>query len=262
MNIDELTKLVDHKLYTKLGMYNHYIDNPSELENLVIDEVVHVPALAELIKEKGIDALPSYDSMTVEDLFKMIEKGGNIKIKSNLKIDSPLMITKDTVINLNGYIIESTKDVFDVSAKLTIEGEGKVIAASTNTTPWCAVFAHDNADVTINGGEYSIGAPEGDYNDLIYAKDNARITVNGGLYHASGSVRNDGTAFVLNLKDNSNATIIVNGGIFDGFNPAKSNTEPGGDYNFVANGYESIESPTGVWSVSKVEIVVDETISE
>ena len=101
-----------------------------------------------------------------------------------------------------------------------------------------------------------------DYNDLIYARDNAKITVNGGLYHASGSVRNDGTAFVLNLKDNSNATIVVNGGTFDGFNPAKSNTEPGGNYNFVADGYESIENPTGIWSVSKVEIVVDETISE
>ena len=69
-------------------------------------------------------------------------------------------------------------------------------------------------------------------------------------------------SFVLNLKDNSNTTIVVNGGTFDGFNPAKSNTEPGGDYNFVANGYESIEGPAGVWSVSKVEIVVDETVSE
>lgn len=258
MNIDELTKLVDHKLYTKIGMYNHYIDNPSELENLVIDEVVHVPALAELIKEEGIDALPSYGSMTVEDLLKMIEEGGNIKIESNIKIDSPLMIAKDTVIDLNGYTIESSQDVFDVSAKLTIEGKGKVIAASENTCSWCAVFAHDNADVTINGGEYSVGAPEGDYNDLIYARDNAKITINGGTYRASGSVRKDGTAFVLNLKDNSSASIVVNGGTFDGFNPAKANTEPGGDYNFVADGYESVEDPTGVWSVSKVEIVVDE----
>ena len=184
--------------------------------------------------------------------------GGNITIQSNIKLNSPFMITEDTGINLNGYTIESTQDVFDVSAKLTIEGEGKVIAATDNTCSWSAVFAHDNADVTINGGEYSVGAPDGDYNDLIYAKDNAKITINDGIYHSSGSVRKDGTAFVLNLKDNSNASIVVNGGTFDGFNPAKANTEPGGDYNFVADGYEAIEDPTSVWNVSKVEVVVDE----
>lgn len=184
--------------------------------------------------------------------------GGNITIKSNIKLDSPFMITEDTVINLNGYTIESTQDVFDVSAKLTIEGEGKVIAATDNTCSWCAVFAHDNADVTINGGEYSVGAPDGDYNDLIYAKDNAKITINDGIYHSSGSVRKDGTAFVLNLKDNSNASIVVNGGTFDGFNPAKANTEPGGDYNFVADGYEAIEASTSIWRVSEVDMVDNE----
>lgn len=258
MNIDELTKLVDHKLYTKIGMYNHYIDNPSELENIVVNDVVLVPALAKLIEEEGIDALPSYNSMSISDLLKLIEEGGNIKITSNITLDSPLMIKKDTVIDLNGYTIKSSQDVFDVSAKLTINGNGKVIAASDNTCSWCAVFAHDSAEVTINGGEYSIGAPDGDYNDLIYARDTAKIVINGGTYKSSGSVRKDGVAFVLNLKDNSNSSIVVNGGLFEGFNPAKANTEPGGDYNFVAEGYESVEDSIGVWEVSKVEIVVDE----
>lgn len=263
MKLKELQDLVNHKLVTDVTLYEHYESNPEELDKLDVKEamamgLVSQPEVSAAIAKDGIAILPNNMISTAEDLMAEIALHGIVKLTNNMMINQPIMITKDTVIDLNGYTIESTQDVFDVSAKLTIDGNGKVIAASDNTCSWCAIFAHDSADVTVNGGEYSIGAPDGDYNDLIYARDNAKITINGGTYHASGSVRNDGTAFVLNLKDNSNASIVVNGGTFDGFNPAKANTEPGSDYNFVADGYESVEDPTGVWKVSKVEIVVDE----
>lgn len=178
-----------------------------------------------------------------------ISAGGNVAVPFNIALDAPLTITKDVVLDLNGYTLTSATDVFDVSAKLTINGNGKILAATDNTCSWCAVFAHDNADVTINGGEYSVGAPEGDYNDLIYARDNANITINGGMYHSAGTVRKDGTAFVLNLKDNSDAKIVVTAGKFENFDPAAANTEPGDLYNFVADGHES--TAEGNWFVVK-----------
>ena len=178
-----------------------------------------------------------------------ISAGGDVVVPFNIALDAPLTITKDVVLDLNGYTLTSATDVFDVSAKLTINGNGKISAATDNTCSWCAVFAHDNADVTINGGEYSVGAPEGDYNDLIYARDNAKITINGGIYRSAGTVRKDGTSFVLNLKDNSNASIVVNAGKFEYFNPAAANTEPGDLYNFVADGHES--TAEGNWFVVK-----------
>jgi hypothetical protein len=193
---------------------------------------------------------------------------GKAKLSADIVLAEPLVITKDTVVDLNGYSISSATDIFDVSAKLTINGEGKIMAATDNTCSWCAVFAHDNAEVVINGGEYSIGAPEGDYNDLIYAKDNAKITINGGTYHSAGTVRKDGTAFVLNLKDNTAAKITVNGGKFENFNPAEANTEPGGLYNFLADGYETVAE--GDWFVvreivltgSTEDVVVEEETQE
>lgn len=263
MELKDLQELVNHKLVTDVTLYNHYENNPEELTTLdtktaMMMGLVSQPEVAAAVAEKGVAILPNNTILSAEDLMAELALGGIVKLTNNMIINQPIMITKDAVIDLNGYTIESTQDVFDVSAKLTIEGKGKVIAASDNTCSWCTVFAHDNADVTINGGEYSIGAPDGDYNDLIYARDNAKITISGGMYHSSGSVRNDGTAFVLNLKDNSNASIVVNGGVFDGFNPAKANTEPGGDYNFVADGYESYEVSENVWGIRPVEIVVDE----
>lgn len=178
-----------------------------------------------------------------------ISAGGNVVVPFNIALDAPLTITKDVVLDLNGYTLSSATDVFDVSAKLTINGNGKIFAATDNTCSWCAVFAHDNADVTINGGEYSVGAPDGDYNDLIYARDNANITINGGIYHSAGTVRKDGTAFVLNLKDNSDAKITVTAGKFENFDPAAANTEPGDLYSFVADGHES--TAEGNWFVVK-----------
>lgn len=193
------------------------------------------------------------DIAEVDDLVNKflndISAGGNVVVPMNIVLDAPLTITKDVVLDLNGCTLKSATDVFDVSAKLTINGDGKILAATDNTCSWCAVFAHDNADVTINGGEYSVGAPEGDYNDLIYAKDNAKITINGGMYHSAGTVRKDGTAFVLNLKDKSNAKIAVTAGKFENFNPAAANTEPGDLYSFVADGHES--TADGNWFVVK-----------
>lgn len=186
---------------------------------------------------------------TVNKFLDEISAGGNVVVPFNIALDAPLTITKDVVLDLNGYTLSSATDVFDVSAKLTINGNGKILAATDNTCSWCAVFAHDNANVIINGGEYSVGAPEGDYNDLIYARDNANITINGGMYHSAGTVRKDGTAFVLNLKDNSNAKITVTAGKFENFDPAAANTEPGDLYNFVADGHES--TAEGNWFVVK-----------
>lgn len=221
----DMSKLVDYGIATSTSSEEVYKD--------ILEDIAQ--------SEEVVNALAAF--------LEAVAAGGNVVVPMNIVLDAPLTITKDVVLDLNGCTLKSATDVFDVSAKLTINGDGKIFAATDNTCSWCAVFAHDNADVTINGGEYSVGAPEGDYNDLIYAKDNAKITINGGMYHSAGTVRKDGTAFVLNLKDKSNAKIAVTAGKFENFNPAAANTEPGDLYSFVADGYES--TAEGNWFVVK-----------
>lgn len=147
------------------------------------------------------------------------------------------------VLDLNGKTIKSTGDAIDICAgELDIVGEGEVIAATENTSKWCAVWAHGTALVNIYGGTYKIGHAEGDYNDLIYAKENAKINIYGGTYYNSGR----DNAFVLNLKDADRETAAINvyGGTYEKFDPANNKSENPAK-SFVANGYTSKQA--GNW---------------
>lgn len=245
--------MIDPKVFAELqnrGIITHTgleADDFKDIKDLTSYGIATSTASEEVYADVIAD-IAEVDDL-VQKFFAAVAAGGNAVVPMNIVLDAPLAITKDVVIDLNGFTLKSATDVFDVSAKLTINGDGKIYAATNNECSWCAVFAHDSADVTINGGEYSIGAPAGDYNDLIYARDTAKITINGGVYHSTGTVRNDGTAFVLNLKDNTAAKITVNGGKFENFNPAEANTEPGDLYNFVAEGHEVVAE--GNWFVVK-----------
>lgn len=106
-----------------------------------------------------------------------------------------------------------------------------------------AVWAYDNATVYIEDGYFYASGEnaEGGYNDVIYAKDNAKIYISGGFFEGDAR-ESDGQCFILNLKDDSAAQIIVTGGTFVNFNPAKTGTEPAGvNDNFVADGYKVVE---------------------
>ena len=162
-------------------------------------------------------------------------------LDANLDLETSLLVKGNLTLNLNDKQLTSKQDVFDVTGTLTVNGRGDVVAATENTCSWCAVFAHGNGVATLNGGDYKVGAPGDDYNDLIYAKEKAKVVINGGTYYAEGATRADGVEFVLNLKDSdiTTAAITVYGGAFENFNPAAAETEPGGAYNFVAPGHKA-----------------------
>ena len=200
------------------------------------------------ITEDGEELMPiEFDVVAVEDwvtagtpdeqvedaeLRAAAQFGGEITLEKNVVLSAPLLVKNDLTINLNGFNISSASDVFEVAAgTLNIVGEGEIFAATDNGTPYCAVWAYGDAVVNIYGGDYKVGYPAGDYNDLIYAKENAVINIYGGKFYHNGW----DNAFVLNLKDGSAADINVYGGAFEKFNPANNNSE-GANTNFVADG--------------------------
>lgn len=223
---------------------------------------------AQNITEEGKELMPiEFDVVAVEDwvtagtpdeqvkdaeLRAAAQFGGEITLENDVVLSAPLLVKNDLTINLNGHNISSASDVFEVAAgTLTIVGEGEISAATDNGTPYCAVWAYGDAEVNIYGGDYKIGFPAGDYNDLIYAKENAVINIYGGKFYNSGKEN----AFVLNIKDKSAADINVYGGAFEKFNPANNNSE-GANTNFVADGLYSTEID-GWFYVSDAFIVVD-----
>ena len=209
------------------------------------------------ITEDGEELMPiEFDVVAVEDwvtagtpdeqvedaeLRAAAQFGGEITLEKNVVLSAPLLVKNDLTINLNGFNISSASDVFEVAAgTLNIVGEGEIFAATDNGTPYCAVWAYGDAVVNIYGGDYKVGYPAGDYNDLIYAKENAVINIYGGKFYHNGW----DNAFVLNLKDGSAADINVYGGAFEKFNPANNNSE-GANTNFVAAGFKAVQN--GDW---------------
>lgn len=272
MNISELTKLVSHELYTNIGMYSYYVENPNELNVIDTDSLISVPALAESVKLYGIDSIPTFGDMNVGDLLALVLKGGNIKLTGNIDLKNTcIIVDKDTTIDLNGYkitggvfaekngeILEGDSDgfVFWVKGgKLTIVGNGEIEARPATYS--MAVWAN-GGDVEINGGTFK----NGEGSDLIYASVGGNIVINDGEFIAGKNTDPVGTKneySALNIKDNdiNNCSIKVRGGLFHGFNPA-DNVSEGPDTNFVDDGYISVNISDTMWRVEKDDIVVDE----
>lgn len=184
---------------------------------------------------------------TLEALTEAIAAGGRIEVAASIDAPTGFTITADTTIVNNGEITikEDTEGngVFLVTnGTLTLDGKGTIDGLGNNI--WSiAVWVKENGKLVINDGYFTnVGAKseeDSDHFDLIYAADNAQIEINGGEFKC------ETPKWTLNIKNNSRetASIVVKGGKFHGFNPAEA--EEG---NFVAPGYKVVETD-GIFEV-------------
>lgn len=187
----------------------------------------------------------------VEELVEAIAMGGNVNIAADVDAPTGFAVAADTTITNNNVITVSEdtegNGVFMVtSGTLTLNGKGTINGLGKND--WSmALWAKENGKIVINDGYFTnVGAfseTDGEHFDLIYASDNAQIEINGGEFKC------ETPKWTLNIKDNSRetASIIVKGGKFHGFNPADCDTE-GEHTNFVAPGYKVVEE-NGIFTV-------------
>lgn len=208
----------------------------------------------------------SYTFSTFEGALSKAVDGDIIKLLQDVTVEAPLVVTKNITIDLNGKNITNTKMSAEYGAgeaiiaynNLTINGNGTVKGATR------AVWARGNNDVTvtINGGTY-YGAAEGFAEggcSVIYASSNNTININGGKFEALSAdktsyANKNGVYAALNVQDNA-GFINVYGGTFVKFDPAVPGTEPASwikthPNGFVAEGYSSVETESGIWTVSK-----------
>ena len=198
----------------------------------------------------GFDSFNVNGSWIVSDSFaslvKTINSGSTIKIHNDLDFKTAVYVDKKLTVDLNGHIITVKNDTVGDGVfcsidggDLTIQGNGLVNGVGKNNYNM-AVWAQ-GGNITINGGCYTnIGATDssGDntHFDLIYASAGGTITINNGTFYAQTP------EWILNIKDahRETSSIIVNGGIFYGFNPA-NNLAEGENTNFVSDGFVVIE---------------------
>lgn len=199
---------------------------------------------------------------------KTFEIGGEISLDQDLKISTPFELKNgvEVKVNLNGYDItcDNGSDAFVVTnGTLTIEGTGTV-KTQDMTAGYGIIADGPEAVVYVKGGNYIVGvdnvAQYGDVaaNSAVYAKNGGKAYVSGGSFKVETTQpieKQYKTRFLLNLKDKTadgsqdDNLIVVTGGKFYDFNPA-NNIAEGANTDFVADGYKSEETSTGVWTVS------------
>lgn len=183
-------------------------------------------------------------------------------------LSSPLLhFCKDNgtnVINGNGTIRggQNSDETILVNGKgqtLTIDSKDIRIEGGKSSEFAAAITVWDGK-LVINDGTFVSGNDKSRNNSpAIYLMpmdeyDRAELEINGGTFKAA-----DGASaqYLINCHDGSIADckITIKGGTFVGFNPAAStgDTINGKPANWVAEGYESVETPeaSGTWIVKK-----------
>ena len=208
-----------------------------------------------IIKEEGAVITGSITDEKIKvvsaaeyDLRKAIEKADantTITLDNDVVLTSQLTITKNLTLNLNSKTISNTTDIWNDAegiktwslisvqgegVEVTITGEGTLNALENDCY---AVDVRDNATVNLENGTYvgNISA--------VYAINNATANIKGGTYSIQQLSTYQDYRYLLNLKDNSESSIVVTGGTFKNYDPANSNGE-NPIANLVASGYSSV----------------------
>lgn len=235
-----------------------YVNGKGHINKLTLlkgNAIVNVPREADIANVVAERLLAEGTSLTyakfniTNENSKELGGVGEMTLMENItrsaSLVSPLAPAWDAVWNLNGKTLEVTgtpkSGVYlnRYASNLEINGEG-TIRAEGSYGLW------NNATtgkIVINGGNIEAQT------HAVYA-ENGVIEINGGTFkltNADTAERdaNDNLRFLINCLDKNykagTAKIIVKGGKFYEFNPA-DNAAEGAGTNFVAEGYQSVES--------------------
>lgn len=263
-------------------------DGDNFKENLDEDVIDHLNWLIpgryidiDLVEDDSDKIIVKDEAELLEAFSELSGTESEIKLSSSMTVQRVLTISgSNTVatVDLNGKTLTTVKD--DITNKygdgITISGANATIksgkinnsaSAPDGATIMVKVGSNvtlDNVNIVSNGypiyvnGAANVTIKSGEYvannsTAAVYAaKDGAKVVIEGGKFKSESY---NGINYCLNLKDNSSATIEVRGGEFINFNPSHSQGEPGGDYNFVADGYKVTSRKSGsdtIYTVKKI----------
>ena len=228
---------------TFTGQYALYEEDKQDETITDISMSINGGTFAGKVFSKDCKEFITNGTFTDASAFVYVANKSSLTLGDDINLTEPLLISQEVAVDLNGKSIVSKGSVFEVAGgKLSIGGEGNVKAGLEGEKGTCnAVYANDNATVTITGGNYYVDGQE--RNDCIYAANGSVVTISGGTFESKYAAdQGDGLQhWILNTKEAdaevAKSTITVQGGTFVNFNPA-NNVSDGKDTNYVASGYE------------------------
>ena len=183
------------------------------------------------------------DTVTADGTITLLENVNEAIVNNN---------DKAFAIDLNGKIWSSDSDVLTTTAGTITINATNGGTMTTEAEQCCAVWSK-GGNVVINGGTFV----SKDYEEATVYVSTATgtVTINGGTFQNTDTRpyrwKTSWNALTLNVH-NTNCTlsqIVVYGGTFYGNNPANGDDNLGG--TFLAEGYQSTETSTGVWTVTE-----------
>ncbi len=187
---------------------------------------------------------------SAEDLAAALAAGGDVKLTQDITLTQPLVISKDTVLDLNGKTITGGESVLPM---IRIQDGATATVKNGSITNDSYVFIVGASDGSSSG---NLIIESGTYHGAtsVASVTKGTLTINGGTFSAD-PYGTDNYNFLLNCIDanykNGTAKIQVKGGTFANFNPA-NNASEGANTNLVAPGYLS-EGSDGTWTVRAVD---------
>ena len=173
---------------------------------------------------------------TLAEAIAAAKAGDTVTLLANITDCQQITVSKDITIDFGNYTITGAKDVVVLlvyKAKVTLNGNNGGIDGGEGGSN-VAVCAYTDAEVTINGGVYTVGADaNGSGNATIYIVDNGKVTINGGTFSSKATY--EGKYYVLNVNNSAKGTFEVKGGTFKDFDPLSGDDNLGG--NFAPEGY-------------------------
>ena len=185
--------------------------------------------------------------MTLAEALSSVNDGGTIVLDDNITLDEQIVINKKVTIDLGGYAISNTSNIWN-------DAEG--------VKAWSLISVQQGGNLTIKNG--SLLPKENDCY-AIDVRDGAEVTITDGNYvgnvtvvyvHTGSAMINGGNFKLLQLDNNHNDTrhmlncfdasfqaqtagITVKGGTFENYDPSNNQSL---EQNFVAEGYTVTES--------------------
>ena len=191
------------------------------------------------------DESAAYDAINQEELSDALVQGGSVSIGSDMTFAKATTISGDTQTTLNlrdnSEVMFTGDGIIDLNnnAQLTINGEG-TLNQNMESKFGYLIRANEDSRVVIESGTFISGLT------CVQAGGNAQVEIYGGHFGALATWSDK--YWLLNLIDNSNASITVYGGTFVNFDPSHSDTENPQE-NFVADGYKVVSEQHGedIW---------------
>lgn len=207
----------------------------------------------QLLNKIGVEVTFEVDSAA--ELAEALTHGGNVILNNDVTIDTNLVVSADTTLDLNGHTISNTASIYDdeetnVWSLISVQGSDTTLTINSGNftaleNDCFAVDVRDGARVVINDGNFvgNISA--------VYVHTGSAL-INGGTFSIQQPNTTAGEGAhdqMINAYDANYATgdadITICGGTFYGFNPTAAN-----DADLVPAGY-SVSNADGVYTVAK-----------